>query len=101
MENLEIMCAADGPAKCSFGPWRGTREEGWCDFFNMKQPYRLPPGKVCKYADGKESVAAAQNIADIRHTASNRQRDAMPQIELDFGGVFDGFSVQSDADPGL
>ena len=77
MANLEIMCAAEGPAKCSFGPWRGTREEGWCDMFNIKQPYLLPPGKVCKYAD------------------------AMPQVEIDFGGVFDGFSVQSDADPGL
>ena len=100
MANLEIMCAADGPTKCSFGPWRGTRESGWCDFFNIKQRYLLSPGKVCKYADCKPSVAA-QNTAEIRHTASNRQRDAMPQVEMDFGGVFDGFSVQSDADPGL
>ena len=158
MANLDIMCAADGPAKCEFGPWRGTREKGWCDMFNLEQPYRLPPGAVCIYASNcqdfewtdaqyvararlepervafwkqyfdtelevakavcdnppsfdaqwKESMGSPAKYKkdqaalkeEIRHTASNRQRDAMPSGE--YGGVDDGMGhIVSDADPCL
>lgn len=93
MADFEIECA--GKIKCAYGPWRGDVSGGWCDMRNIEQRWGHSTGKPCSF------FRPAQDTADIRHTASNRQRDAMPQVEMDFGGVFDGFCVQSDADPGL
>jgi hypothetical protein len=71
MAKVDIMCAADGPTKCKWGPWRGTRENGWCDAFNVPQPYLLPPGVTCCYADSE----AAHDTGGVRHPASNSRSD--------------------------
>jgi hypothetical protein len=91
--NLEIVCA--GNVKCAYGPWRGDELGGWCDMRNIMQPWGHKTGDPCSF------FRPAQDAKEIRHTSSNRQRDAMP-APGEYGGVDDGMGhIISDADPGL
>jgi hypothetical protein len=51
--------------------------------------------------DGERSARAMAEAEETRRVTARRQRPEFDFHEADCGGVFDGFSVTSDADPGL
>lgn len=65
------------------------------DGYNVRTPAWECEWSDCDYA--------SDDLADIRQHEDTAHQDEHDDhySEADFGGVFDGFTVSSDADPGL